>query len=210
MKKILTAVIPLILIVAMLFSFHNLSTNATNGTNLSYGGIITKETEAWVLETFGEAQSSGHLLPLVHSFAIENFTYDETHLHIPQTLDTNRFIFQRHFHGVCADFAAFVNTVFQVMIRHRQWEDVGCYQVIALSRTGGSGHAINYITYALPDDRVLVFEIDTTWDLAYKKAGYPLRGLTHGTIAFSPAQVSDAIHTLFPEYYSDYKILSIA
>lgn len=205
MKKLISLVMVLTMIVCTLISFRALSEGDT-GKSCYTGTVLTKETEAFCLETFRDARSPEHLAKLVIRFALERFTYDEGCATCPQTIDTNRFIFKNTFHGVCADFAAFFNTVIQTVSRHKGWEYVGCHTMLGMDLASGSGHAVNYLSVRQADGTVFVYEIDTTWDLARHKAGYSIQGLRHYCVVASAADIPDAIRSLFPYNYSNFSL----
>ncbi len=208
MRKFCKLLLSLILIGCICFSAHTFITNANNGTDCTMGGIITEQTEHFILETFGSAGSPEELANQLLDFALEHFTYDEDSITVPQTADTNRFIFKNGFRGVCMDFSAFVKSVFQVVGRHKGWEHVGCHVVLGHSLRSRDGHAVNYLSVKNPSGTVTIYEFDVTWDLSRHQKSKSVQGLGYSVVVDSPESVPQAIRTAFSEFYK-YPILVI-
>ena len=208
MKTFFKLLLFLIMAVCLVFSIHSFITNANNGTNCSTGGIITGQTEQFIIDTFGCACSPEELAKYILHFALKNFTYDEDSISFPQTADINRFIFLHDFHGVCMDFSAFVKSVFQVICRHKGWEHVGCHVVLGHDLRQREGHAVNYITVKMPDGTVKVYEFDVTRDLAIYKKGREPQGIRYFLFAVSQEAVPKIIRKAFSEFYQ-YPILVV-
>jgi len=206
MKKMIKTVLVITMIACTLFSTYSFARGAALGTNRFTGTVTTRETEDFCLQTFQHATSPEQLALIVIFFALKNFTYDESYTTHPQTLDTHRFIFQNDFHGVCADFATFVNTALRVVSRHKGWEHVGSHIVTCIDPSDLSAHMLNYLSVRLPDGTVKVYEIDTTWDLGRRQASAPIQGLTNCCLAASQADVPATIGPLFSRYHSDFSI----
>lgn len=172
-----------------------------SGNANSIGSIVTPETRHFILLEFGSAVGPKDLAYKVLDFSLRNFTYDDETVGFFQSADTNRFIFQKDFHGVCLDFAAFVKTVFCVIAEEKGWEHVGCYVALGIGLRPRGGHALNYITVENPDGTVTIYELDTTWDLGRYQSHQLLQELSYSVVAESPQQVEDKIHEAFDSYY---------
>ena len=208
MRKFCKLLLFIILVGCIYFSVHSFITNANTGTDCTMGRIITEQTEHFILDTFGFADSPEALANLILDFILEHFTYDESSVTIPQTADTNRFIFKNDFHGVCMDFSAFVKSVFQVICRHKGWEQGGCHVVLGYGLRSRVGHAVNYLSVKNPDGTVTIYEFDTTRDLTLRQKGQAVQGIQYSIVADSPDAVPQVIREAFSEFYK-YPILII-
>jgi len=108
-------------------------------------GVITPETEKWVLEQFGHCQDMKQLLWSLDFFACENFVYTTDSLRLSQRImqhfDMQSFI-QSGFRGVCFDFSCFCKNVTLIWSEARG-EQVQVF-VCEVRRDLRSGHAYNY------------------------------------------------------------------
>ena len=206
MKNFFRTALVITMIACTLFSTYNFARGGALGTNHFTGTVTTREAEDFCLQTFQYADTPEQLALSVIIFAFKNFTYDESYCTFPQTLDTHRFIFQDDFHGICADFATFVNTAFRVVSRHKGWEHVSSHMVVCINPSDLSAHMLNYLSVRQADGSVMVFEIDTTWELSRYQAGAPIRGLNSRCLSASQADVPAAINTLFSRTYSEFSI----
>ncbi len=201
MKKFLRLILLPVVAVCMFVSAFSVISGTNTGTETTMGGIVTRQTEQFILQNFGEAESAEELANDLLTFALKNFVYDERYMDYPQTADTNRFIFQHDFHGVCLDFAAFVKSTFQVICRHKGWDNVGCNVAIGLDIFGKKGHAANYITVKAPDGSARIYALDTTWDLDRSRLRAPLQRLRSFVTVPTATEIPDTIRSVFLEYY---------
>ena len=201
MRKFCKLLLTLVLIGCICFSAQSFITNADNGTDCTMGGIITEQTERFILDTFDSACSPEELANQILAFCLTHFTYDKSSITIPQTADTNRFIFKNDFRGVCMDFSAFVKSVFQVVGRHKGWEHVGCNVVLGHDLRAREGHAVNYICVKAPDGTVTIYELDLTRDLAFHNKGRKVQGIGYSLVADSVDTVPRTIRNTFSESY---------
>lgn len=208
MRKFYKLLLTLVLIGCICFSAQSFITNANNGTDCTMGGIITEQTQRFILDTFDNACSPEELANQILTFCLTHFTYDKSSITIPQTADTNRFIFKNDFHGVCMDFSAFVKSVFQVVGRQKGWEHVGCSVVLGHDLRAREGHAVNYIWVKAPDGTVTVYELDLTRDLTLHNKGRNVQGIGYSLVADSVDAVPRTIRSAFSEFYK-YPIIVI-
>lgn len=201
MRKFCKLILVLVMIGCISCSVHIFITNANNGTNCSTGGIITEQARQFILDTFGNTDSPEELANCILRFALENFTYDESYTSLPQTADTNRFIFKNDFHGVCMDFSAFVKSVFQVVGQDNGWEHVGCHIVLGHDLRQREGHAVNYLTVRSADGTVRIYEFDVTQDLTRHSKGKPVQGIGYSVVVSSPETVPQTIRKAFSDFY---------
>ena len=200
MKKFLCFIAAVCVFLSMgLTAFADI-TAANNGTGCSLGGPVTRETQRFVRYNFSQATSPEDLALMICDFAYENFTYDKGAISIPQTANTNRFIFEKQFVGVCLDYAAFTRTVFNIICRDKGWDHVGCHVALGndLKR---DGHAVNYISVEQPDGSVVIYEFDVTRDLTRfqkNKEPYELRFFF---IAKNSREVRNTIMSAFRTIY---------
>ena len=201
MRRFGKLLLTLVLIGCICSSVCTFITNANTGTDCTMGGIITEQTERFILDVFGCADSPEELADLLLEFALEHFTYDQNSITIPQTADTNRFISKNNFHGVCMDFSAFVKSVFQVISRNKHWDHVGCHVVLGNDSPFREGHAVNYISVKNPDGTVTIYEFDVTRDLSRHREGKSVQGIRYFFIVPSPEAVPQAIRNAFSQFY---------
>ena len=202
MKKTICTILLFSMILCALISTHALGNGAATGNNPFTGYVVTAETEAFCIEQFQNARSPEHLASLVIDFALNHFTYDMNYSTNPQTLDVNRFIFKNNFHGVCADFAVFVNTALQVISKHRGWDYVSTHMIFCIDTERRLGHMFNYMSVRQPDGSVMVYEIDTTFDKSRYQAGVQIQGLRNHCLVGSEADIPTAVRILFVYNYS--------
>lgn len=201
MRNFFKLLLSLILIGCICFSFYIFITNANNGTDCTMGGIITKQTENFILDTFGSARSPEDLANQILKFALEHFTYDPNSITIPQTADTNRFISKNDFHGVCMDFSAFVKSVYQVICRYKHWNHVGCHVVLGVDFQSRKGHAMNYISAKNANGEVTIYEFDLTRDLSRHQNGKSVQGIAYFFVVASSETVPQTIRNAFSQFY---------
>lgn len=202
MKKIICTILVLSMIPCTLISTLALGNGIVTGNNPFTGYVITAETEAFCIEQFQKAHSPEHLASLVIDFALKHFTYDMSYMTSPQTLDVNRFIFKNNFHGVCADYAVFVNTALQVVSKHRGWDHMSTHMIFCIDTEQRSGHMFNYMSVRQPDGSVMVYEIDTTWDQVRYQRGMQIQGIHHHYRVDSEADIPTAVRILYAYSYS--------
>lgn len=189
------------MVLCMFSSFYVLFEGTTVGAARGSGGIVTKETKAFFLETFGEAETPEALVKSLHSFALENFVYDEAALVRPQTTDHHRFVFKRQFHGVCLDFSVFVKAAFDTVCEEKGWDHAACAVVIGINSLFSEGHAVNYVVIENPDGSAKVFELDTTWELGRKEMGKALQGVDFYYPIGKTESAKEKVEALFDSYY---------
>ena len=201
MKKFLCFAATLCALLTMGLTAFADFTAASDGTGCSLGGPVTEDTQRFVRYNFSHAVSPEDLALMICDFAYENFTYDKDAVSFPQTADTNRFIFENHFTGVCLDYAAFTRTVFNIICRDKGWDHVGCHVALGndLKR---DGHAVNYISVEQPDGSVVIYEFDVTRDLTRFQQGKAPYELRFFFIAKNTRQVRDTIMSAFRTIYS--------
>lgn len=201
MKNFYKFALSLVLFGCICFSFNTFVTNANNGTDCTMGGIITEQTERFILDNFDSASTPEDLANLLLTFTLEHFVYDENSITIPQTADTNRFIFKNDFHGVCMDFSAFVKSVYQVVCRYKRWQHVGCHVVLGHDFQSREGHAMNYISVKTADGEVTIYELDLTRDLDRHQNGKSVQGIKYSFVVTSSEAVPQAIRDAFSQFY---------
>lgn len=206
MSKFLKQVIALVCLICVICAGWFDLRQAGEGEVTGLGGITTEKTRDYILETFGDAEAPLELAYRVYLFALDRFAYDETGSRVFQTANNERFIFQRHFSGVCLDFSAFVKTVFCVVCEEKGWDNVSCYVALGYTLPPDAGHAVNYITIAREDGAVTIYELDITWDLSRREEGKKLQALSYHQTVESAGQVTDTIRQIFGDFYK-YKVI---
>ena len=139
-----------------------------NGNYSDVCGVITEETESWVLSNFGQYANLEQLLFAIEDFAFENFTYSSDGLLISQRIlqhfDMQQFI-KSDFQGVCFDFSCFCKNVVLIWSESRG-EAVQCF-VDEVYISFSNAHAYNYFV----DSQGNTWYLDLTADNTCYKNG---------------------------------------
>ena len=200
MKKFISIFAALCVVVCMVSTFLS-DCNTAVSPSYAIGGVVNEQTQRFIRYTFSQAASPEDLALRICRFAYRNFTYDLTTMKTPQLADTNRFIFENDFRGVCLDFAVFTKAVFSVICQDKGWDYTSCYVALGNNPLQGSGHAVNYISIAQPDGTYLVYELDVTRDLNQFTHFKKPQELAYRFVVEDSEQIRDAVIDCFRDFY---------
>lgn len=209
MRKILAVLVCLCFLLTCAFTVVTTHSQNRSGSYSVINGVITDRVTDFIIENFSSAEGPLVLAKMLTEFSLQNFTYDEKAIGVIQSVNLERFIFDRNFTGVCLDFATFVKTVFCIVAEHNGWDNVACYCAFVLKAFDPkSGHAFNYIAIKDDSGNATVYEFDTTWDLTRHQKGQKLQEVNVNFVAESGSDVPKKIESFIRREFS-YNIISI-
>lgn len=149
------------MLVLSLFSglVYNNYTEATSGSATAETCLISKQSQQWIEEQFGDCETFESLLFEMMNFAIDNFNY---HVYDEKIQHFNYDEFRLNlFKGCCYDFAIFTKTTVQhwSVLKNK---DVESYVVDVVYKDGKTRHSYNYFLVSENDGEKILYCVDLT------------------------------------------------
>lgn len=152
MKKILSAVLIVVMLITIVCSFACVYRQKANGIS-AVRGYIDDDVRRHVVAEYGDATSIEDLLGQLKDFACKNFRYNYRQADIQhfQWFDYMDFVQGTTIYGggpysgICFDFGAYTSTVVQIISEYKGWDDVHVDMVRLRPMKGGPRHSCNFI-----------------------------------------------------------------
>lgn len=149
------------MLVLSLFSglVYNNYTEATSGSATAETCLISKQSQQWISEQFGDCETFEELLKALTDFSKKNFNYhifDEAIQHF--NFDELRL---NGFKGCCYDYAIFAKTTvnYWSILKNK---DIKSYVVDVVFKDGKTRHSYNYFFVSENDGKEKLYCVDLT------------------------------------------------
>lgn len=158
--RIAYKIIACVLVIALFTALaYNNYTETTSGSATAETCLISKQSQEWIVDQFGDCETFEELLKKMTTFSIENFNYhfyDEKIQHF--NFDELRL---NGFRGCCYDYAIFTKTTvnYWSILKNK---DIKSYVVDVVYKDGKTRHSYNYFLVSEEDGKEKLYCVDLT------------------------------------------------